>query len=84
MIIYKLKKSEVFYVKDNKKKLSEIVVYRNDFNTVNLGDFTKNELNFLMAVLVKMYGKESNTVIFTFEELRKLSNWRRKDKKEFK
>jgi plasmid replication initiation protein len=70
-------------VKDNKKKLSEIVVYRNDFNTVNLGDFTKNELNFLMAVLVKMYGKESNTVIFTFEELRKLSNWRRKDKKEF-
>lgn len=70
-------------MKDNKKKLSEIVVYRNDFNTVNLGDFTKNELNFLMAVLVKMYGKESNTVIFTFEELRKLSNWRRKDKKEF-
>ena len=43
-------------MKDNKKKLSEIVVYRNDFNTVNLGDFTKNELNFLMAVLVKMYG----------------------------
>lgn len=70
-------------MKDNKKKLSEIVVYRNDLNTVNLGDFTKNELNFLMAVLVKMYGKESNTVIFTFEELRKLSNWRRKDKKEF-
>lgn len=70
-------------MKDNKKKLSEIVVYRNDFNTVNLGDFTKNELNFLMAVLVKMYGKESNTVIFTFEELRKLSNWKRKDKKEF-
>ena len=70
-------------MKDNKKKLSEIVVYRNDFNTVNLGDFTKNELNFLMAVLVKMYGKESNTVIFTFEELRKLSNWRRKDKKKF-
>ena len=48
--------------KDFEKKL----VFRN---------FTASELNFLMAICTKVRDKKENEVIFTFEELKKISKW---------
>lgn len=63
---------------NNTKEKNEILIYHNDFNSVVLGGLSKNELNFLMAICYKVLGKSTNTVSFSFKELAKISNFRRK------
>lgn len=64
--------------------MNEIVKYNNDMNIcTNLKGFNKNELNFLMAICSKMKYKGENEVIFTFEQLEKLTQWKDKNKKDF-
>lgn len=64
--------------------MNEIVKYHNDFsNKIILKNFTANELNFLMAICAKMRNQETNGVVFTFEQLKNLSNWQRNDNNDF-
>ena len=65
--------------------MNEIVKYHKDFeNKLVLKSFTASELNFLMSICTKVRGKKEDEVIFTFNELKELSKWTKKDEKEIK
>lgn len=56
--------------------MNEIVKYHKDFeNKLVLKNFTASELNFLMAICTKVRDKKENEIIFTFNELKKLTKW---------
>ena len=56
--------------------MNEIVKYHKDFeNKLILKNFTASELNFLMAICTKIRDKKEEEVIFTFNELKELTNW---------
>ncbi len=59
------------------------VIYNEDFKKVPLKIFTPNERNNLMAICSKLKKKWTEEVVFTFEELKILTNWTKKDKKSF-
>ena len=64
--------------------MNEIVKYHKDFeNKLVLKNFTASELNFLMSICTKVRGKKGDEVIFTFNELKELSKWTKKDEKDF-
>ena len=64
--------------------MNEIVKYHKDFEKkLVLKNFTASELNFLMAICTKVRDKKEDEVIFTFEELKKLSKWVKTDNKSF-
>ena len=51
----------------------EVVKYSNQFNNQALRKFTALDLDLLMAIASRMRDKGTDTVTFTFEELRKLA-----------
>ena len=56
--------------------MNEIVKYHKDFeNKLVLKNFTASELNFLMAICTKVRDKKEDEIIFTFNELKKLTKW---------
>ena len=56
--------------------MNEIVKYHKDFeNKLVLKNFTASELNFLMAICTKVRDRKEEEVIFTFNELKKLTKW---------
>ncbi len=59
------------------------VIYNEDFKKVPLKIFTPNERNNLMAICSKLKKKWTNEVIFTFDELKFLTNWTKKDENSF-
>ena len=61
--------------KMNEKR--EVLIYHNDFNFLVLAGLTKNELSCFMSICYKVMGKGTDTVTFTFEELAKISNFKR-------
>lgn len=60
----------------NEKK--EILVYHNDFNTIKVGSFTKNRLNFFIGICYKVMGQGTNRLVLSFDEIAKVCNFKRK------
>lgn len=64
--------------------MNEIVKYHKDFeNKLVLKNFTASELNFLMAICTKVRDKKEEEIMFTFNELKNISNWTNKNDKDF-
>lgn len=63
-------------MKENKENKENIVVYKNDFNSVPLRNFNSIEMDLLFTIMSKMKDKGLNEVEFTFEELKELSNYK--------
>lgn len=63
---------------NNTNEKKEILVYHNDFNTIRIGGFTKNRLNFFIGICYKVMGQGTNTVILTFDEISKICDFKRK------
>lgn len=64
--------------------MNEIVKYHKDFeNKLVLKNFTASELNFLMTICTKVRDKKEDEVIFSFNELKNISNWTNKNDKDF-
>lgn len=54
---------------------NEIVKYENQMNNLKFRNFTAIEFDLLMTICSKMREKETDTIIFTFEQLQKLSKY---------
>lgn len=63
---------------NNTNEKKEILVYHNDFNTIKIGGFTKNRLNFFIGICYKVMGRGTNTVVLTFDEISKICDFKRK------
>lgn len=63
---------------NNTNEKKEILVYHNDFNTIKIGGFTKNRLNFFIGICYKVMGQGTNTVVLTFDEISKICDFKRK------
>ena len=53
--------------------MNEIVKYNNDLNRVVFKDFTDTELKIMFSIFSKMKNKELDSVSFTFDQLRNLT-----------
>ncbi len=53
----------------------DMVVYKNEFNTVPLRNFTAVEMDLLFTIMSQMKDKGESEIEFTFRELKKLSNY---------
>ena len=56
--------------------MSNLVVYKDELNTVPLRNFNSKEMDLFFSILSKMRNKELDTVTFDFEELRDLSDYK--------
>lgn len=63
---------------NNTNEKKEVLVYHNDFNTIKIGGFTKNRLNFFIGICYKVMGQGTNTVVLTFDEISKICDFKRK------
>ena len=54
----------------------ELVVYRDELNTVPLRRFNSKEMDLFFSICSKMRNKDLNTITFDFEDLRELSNYK--------
>lgn len=63
--------------------MKEIVKYANWTNTLKFKDFTPQDYDFFMMLCSKMKDKGTRTLTFSFEEIKKLSGYQKKDKKAF-
>lgn len=52
------------------------MVYKNDFNTIPLKDFKSVEMDILFAILSQLRDKGTDEIVFSFNELKKLSQYR--------
>lgn len=59
------------------KGKNQVLIYHNDFNFLVLAGLKKNELSCFMSICYKVMGKGTDTVTFTFEELAKISDFKR-------
>jgi plasmid replication initiation protein len=59
----------------NNEKSNSLVVYKNDFNTVPLRNFTATEMNLLFTIMSKMRNQGLNSIKFNFHELKELSKY---------
>lgn len=55
--------------------MNEVVKYNNQMNEVNFKDFSPTELDLLMTICSKMKEKGLETIEFSFEQLKKISNY---------
>lgn len=58
------------------EEMNEIVKYHNDLNTVPFKRFNSNEMDLFFAICAKMRDKGTDTVTFSFDQLRYLSNYK--------
>lgn len=59
------------------------VKYHNNINNVSLRKFNAVELDLFMVLCHKMYNKNMKKVVYTFEELKELTNFSSTDTKDF-
>jgi plasmid replication initiation protein len=64
-------------------KNKELVVYKNEMNTVPLRDFNSKEMDLFFSICSKMRDEGLKRVPFTFEELKELSNYKMTATKHF-
>ena len=57
--------------------MAEIVKYNNDMNDVVFADFTDTELKIFFAICSQIRDKQNNEVIFTFDQLKSLTDEKR-------
>lgn len=62
---------------------NEIVKYNNELNMVKFGSFTANEMNLFFSIVSRMREKGTDTVQFSWYELRYLSNYKPTSTKRF-
>lgn len=55
--------------------MNEVVKYNNKMNDVNFKDFTPIELDLLMTICSKMKEQELTIIEFSFEQLKRISNY---------
>lgn len=63
--------------------MKEIVKYANWTNALKFKDFTPQDYDFFMMLCSKMKDKGTRTLTFSFEEVKRLSGYQKKDKKAF-
>lgn len=56
--------------------MSNLVVYKDELNTVPLRSFNSKEMDLFFSICSKMRNQELNTVTFDFEDLKELSNYK--------
>ena len=56
--------------------MENLVVYKNDMNTVPLRDFSSKEMDLFFSICSQMRDKGLDTITFTFEQLKELSNYK--------
>lgn len=62
----------------------EIIVYKNELNSIPLRNFNSVEMDILFSILSQMRDKGSTEITFTLNELKHLSNYKKSNKtKEF-
>ncbi len=54
----------------------ELVVYKDELNTVPLRKFNSKEMDLFFSICSKMRNRDLNTITFDFEDLRELSNYK--------
>lgn len=57
--------------------MNEIVKYDNYMNNLKFTGFTTTDFNFLMALCSRMRDKETNKIVFSFAELRNITNYKK-------
>lgn len=57
--------------------MNEIVKYDNYMNNLKFTGFTTTDFNFLMALCSRMRDKETNKIVFSFVELRNITNYKK-------
>ena len=63
--------------------MNQIVKYHNDVNTVSLREFNATELDIFIAILSCLRNIGTEEVTFTFDEIKKLIQWKPKDHNRF-
>lgn len=63
--------------------MNEVVKYHNYMNSLKFTNFTAVDFNFLMALCSRMKNQDTNKLIFSFEELRKITGYTRTSLKIF-
>lgn len=56
--------------------MSDLVVYKDELNTVPLRNFNSKEMDLFFSICSKMRNEELSTVSFDFQDLRDLSNYK--------
>lgn len=56
--------------------MNEIVKYHNDMNTINFNNFNAVELDLLLSICAKIRDEGINTLVYNFDQLRDLSNYK--------
>lgn len=56
--------------------MNNLVVYKNDMNTVPLRDFNSKEMDLFFSICSQMRDKGLDKITFTFEQLKDLSNYK--------
>ncbi|EHL17553.1 hypothetical protein HMPREF9628_02212 [Peptoanaerobacter stomatis] len=56
--------------------MNNLVVYKNDMNTVPLRDFSSKEMDLFFSICSQMRDKGLDEITFTFEQLKDLSNYK--------
>lgn len=56
--------------------MENLVVYKNDMNTVPLRDFNSKEIYLFFSICSQMRDKGQIKITFTFEQLKDLSNYK--------
>lgn len=57
--------------------MNEIVKYDNYMNNLKFTGFTTTDFNFLIALCSRMKDKETNKIVFSFAELRNITNYKK-------
>lgn len=63
--------------------MNEIVKYHNDMNTVNFCGFNAVELDLLLSICAKIRDESIDTVVYSFDELRSISEYKPTANKRF-
>lgn len=63
--------------------MSNLVVYKDELNTVPLRSFNAKEMDLFFSICSKMRNEDLNTITFDFESLKELSNYKMTAKKHF-
>ena len=61
------------------RRKNELVKYQNDMNKLSFKNFNSMDINIFMALCSQVKEKGTQEIVLTFEDIRKLSNYARKD-----
>ena len=62
---------------------NEIIKYDSELNTIPLKQFTPVEMNLFFSIISRMRDKKDETVVFSFEQLKELSDYKPTANKRF-